>query len=406
MTRLLEHQIKDVLESEGFAVPNRRHCSTSGEVETAVDEIGAPVYIKAQVAAGDRGRHGGVVLAESATEARRAAQSMLGSSVQGITVGSVLVERATPGAWFGYASVAVEEAPARRVLRFSRTGGSGFDPADAEVAIDLVDALQPHRLRSALVKAGVPSAELIELVRALGLLAATAKRWAAYTLELNPVVMTEAGLVALDAKADLDDYSGSLIPEPSYLLVEDNDPREAEARKFQAGDHRGSLRYVQLIAEDGLTHASRVASHSVGGGESMVVLDALAAAGLEPANYCDTSGSPSAEKVAVASRLVAGQPHIAGLLFSTCIANQPLSVTAEGLLAGWTSVGWLKPTVVRFAGNQSDQAREMARTWAEQSGCPVIVVGEETDEWAAAALLAELLKTHAGSASNEKSIGK
>jgi succinyl-CoA synthetase beta subunit len=303
----------------------------------------------------------------------------------------VLVESATVGQWEGYASVALEENPPRRVLRFSRTGGTGFDPSQATVQLDLVDAVEPHRVRRALVRAGTPSEELIRLTDALVRLADAAQRWSAYTLELNPIVLTEAGVVPLDAKADLDDYSKALVPDPSYLDTEEKDPRERAARDYQATDHRGSLRYVQLIPESEGFAEDRVASHSVGGGESMVVLDALDSVALQPTNYCDTSGSPSSAKVAAAAALVAGQSHISGLLFSTCIANQPLSVTAEGLLEGWRSVGWVGPTVVRFAGNQADQARDMVREWAVQVGAPVRVVGEETDEWMAAQLLADLL---------------
>jgi len=401
MARLLEHQVKDILQGEGFIIPARRLCHTPDEVRAACVELGAPVYVKAQVLAGDRAAGGGVRRCESPDDAAATAQALLGSQVQGLTVDSLLVESATVGQWEGYASVALEENPPRRVLRFSRTGGAGFDPSQATVQLDLVDAVEAHRVRRALVAAGTPSEELVRLTDALVRLAQAAERWCAYTLELNPIVLTDDGVVPLDAKADLDDYSKALIPDPSYMDHEEKDPRELAARVYQAGDHRGSLRYVQLIPESEGFGASRVASHSVGGGESMVVLDALDSVGLHPTNYCDTSGSPSAAKVATAATLVAGQSHISGLLFSTCIANQPLSVTAEGLLEGWRTVGWTGPTVVRFAGNQADQARDMVRQWAAEVGAPVRVVGEETDEWAAAQLLADLLDERRGSTSGE-----
>lgn len=391
MARLLEHQVKDILESEGFVVPNRRLCSTVEEVNDACEALAVPVYLKAQVLAGDRARSGGVQKCNSSLEATRAAEDMLGSTVQGLPVDSVLVEAATSGSWEGYASVALEENPPRRVLRFSRTGGTGFDPTQAEISMDLIDAREPHRVRRALVRAGTPSDEVNPLTDALVRLAGTAERWCAYTLELNPIIMTASGVVPLDAKADLDDYSKALVPDPRYLEHEEKDPRERAARDYQSTDHRGSLRYVQLIPESEGYADNRVASHSVGGGESMVVLDALDSAELQPTNYCDTSGSPSSDKVATAAALVAGQRHISGLLFSTCIANQPLSVTAEGLLEGWRRVGWNGPTVVRFAGNQAEQAREMVKAWAAEVGAPARVVGEETDEWMAARLLAELL---------------
>ena len=162
---------------------------------------------------------------------------------------------------------------------------------------------------------------------------------------------------------------------------------------FQEQDHRGSFRYVQLVDESETVDDDRplVGSHSVGGGESLVVFDALDSVGLRPANYCDTSGAPSQEKVAFAAQLIAAQPHIAGYFFSSCIANQPLSVTANGLVTGFEQAGWRGPTVVRIAGNQEAEAREIVEAWAAKHGVPATIVGRELHEWQAAQLLADAL---------------
>ena len=391
MTKLPEFTVKELLVRHGIAVPRGRVCTSAAEAAAAAAELGTPVWVKAQVVAGDRAALGAVRRVDDPAAVAEVAGAVLGMTVAGQPVAAVLVEESVTGSWFGYASVSTVEGPARQVLRFSTTGGAGFDPAAAPVQLDLVDAVRPYRVRRALRAAGLPSDQLVAVAAFLQALVDTAGTWSAYTLELNPVALTAAGVVAVDAKADLDDYSKQFLPDPSVLDESDRDPREREARAYQAGDHRGSLRYVQLVPPDAPAGPRTVASHSVGGGESMVVLDALAAAGLTPANYCDTSGSPPADKVAVAGRLVTGQPHVRGLLFSTCIANQALSVTAAGLVRGWDEAGWRGPTVARFAGNQAEQARETVAGWAAERGVPVRVVGEDVDEWAAAVLLAELL---------------
>lgn len=392
MTRLLEHQVKDIIRSGGITVPRARLCASPEQAAEAAQELDGPVYVKAQVAAGDRAAAGGVRRADDARAAAAAAKEILEGGIHGIAVEKVLVEEAVQGAWEGYASVSIVEGPARRVLRFSPKGGAGYDPANAPVVLELTDALHPYRIRKALREEGVASEELVPITSFLHRLATLADRWAAYTLEVNPITLTPSGVVALDAKADLDDYSKALIPEPGLLEIVESDPRERKAREYQANDHRGSLRYVQLIPESAPPGPTMVATHSVGGGESMVVLDALSSVGLQPTNYCDTSGSPSADKVAVAAELVTSQRHIAGLFFSTCIANQRLSITAEGLVRGWRNVGWQGPTVVRFAGNEGDQAREIVREWARETGAPHVVLDENANEWSAAEAMVELLK--------------
>jgi succinyl-CoA synthetase beta subunit len=147
-----------------------------------------------------------------------------------------------------------------------------------------------------------------------------------------------------------------------------------------------------LVAEDEAPAAPLVGTHSVGGDESLVVLDALESVGVRAANYCDTSGSPSRGKVAFAAELVASQRHISGLLFSTCIANQPLTVTAHGLADGLTAAGWKKPAVFRIAGNEEREAIAIVREWATGVKAPVEILDRSADEWVAAARIAALIR--------------
>lgn len=392
MTKLLEHQVKALLAADGLQVPPGRVVTDPSQARGAALEWGA-VWLKAQVLAGDRAAVGGVVRAGTPEEAETVAARLLGSKVHGLPVREVLVEQSLDGEWQGYASVALAENPPRMVLRYSRQGGSGFDVSDAKVVVELNDARHPFAIRKALADAGVSSAEILPTTRFLYRMAGLARRWCAQTLELNPVLFREGEFVVLDAKADIDDYSRALIPDPRVLDNPAAEHREHEAHAFQSRDHRGSLRYVQLVAEDDGEHAPNpvVAVHAVGGGESLVLFDALADAGLSPSNYCDTSGSPSQEKVAFAAALVAGQPHVAGLLFSTCIANQDLVVTARGLVEGWAAVGWERPTVVRLAGNGAHEAGDIVSAWGREMGVPIRVLGEQHDEWQAAALLSKML---------------
>jgi succinyl-CoA synthetase beta subunit len=391
LTKLLEHEVKEIISQHGVKVPRSKLFYDAKSAEEFAKELNIAVYVKAQVLAGDRASVGAVRRCESYEDVARDAAEILGMSIYGIPVESILVEEAVDAKWFGYASASIAEAPARRILRFSRSGGSGFNPDNCEVQLEWRDATEQYKIRKALRIAGVPSEEIGPVSEMLSSLVESVETWACYMLELNPIALTSNGIIALDAKADLDDYSKLLIPDSSYLDEEDRDENERLAREFQSTNHRGSLRYVQLVSPQTLKQHFYVATHSVGGGESMVVLDALSMVGLEPTNYCDTSGSPPVEKVAFASKLVTSQPHVRGLLFSTCIANQDLSVTATGLVQGWDESNWSLPTVARFAGNNSDIARQIVSDWSKKNNRPVVVVGEEVDEWQSAEMLADLL---------------
>jgi succinyl-CoA synthetase beta subunit len=392
--RLIEHTSKRILSLYGLASPPSHLCTTADECRRAAEEIGGPVYVKAQIPYGDRAGLGLVARAEGPESAAAQCADMLGRRVEGTPIAAVLVEGAVEPEASMYCSVHVDDASRARVLRLGTGGGGGYRPDDAQVRLAVPSrGLEVFEIRNAVSGLGLHGATGEAATAATSAVIEAALRWHAYTVEVNPLFLTAAGARAIDAKVELDDYSLRNVPDRDLLPERAEAPREREARAFQERDHRGSFRYVQLVPEDepprpGVTV---VGSHSVGGGESLVVFDALQAVNLTPANYCDTSGAPSREKVAFAAQTIASQPHIAGFFFSSCIANQPLSVTARGLVDGFIAAGWHGPTVVRIAGNQEADARAIVETWAAENAVPATVLGREADEWQAARALATAL---------------
>jgi succinyl-CoA synthetase beta subunit len=394
--RLIESVSKEVLASYGLKPPAGRLCATPAEARTAAEELGGAVFVKAQIPFGDRATLGLVGRVEDPEAAAQAAGEYLARTVDGLRVGSVLVEQAAAPDVSAYISVHVDDQAAARVLRIGHGGGAGYHPEDAEIQEPIpVGGLELFQVRNLVGRLGVTGVQREAVTRAAWAVLRAASEWHAYTVEVNPLFITDAGPVAIDAKMELDPYSLATVPRPELLPEKEESPPEREARLYNEQDHRGSMRYVQLVNEadpGDADPAKLVGSHSVGGGESMVVFDALADVGLVPTNYCDTSGAPSQEKVAFAAKLIASQPHIRGYFFSSCIANQPLSVTAAGLIDGFRAANWRGPTLVRIAGNQDEQAQEMIRAWAAEVGVDATVVGREVDEWEAAEMLARELE--------------
>jgi len=395
--RLIESASKDLLGRYGLKPPAGRLCSTPDEARAAAAELGGSVFVKAQIPFGDRASLGLVGQVDDPDAAAAAAAEYLDRTVDGMKVGSVLVESAVPPELSAYVSVHVDDQAAARILRIGHGGGAGYHAEDAQIQEPVpVGGMELFRVRNLVGRLGLAGTQREAITRAAWAVLRAAEEWHAYTVEVNPLFVTDAGPVAIDAKVELDDYSLATVPDRSLLPEMEESPPEREARLYNEQDHRGSMRYVQLVdpAEKGAHDPSRlVGSHSVGGGESMVVFDALAEVGLVPTNYCDTSGAPSREKVAFAARLIASQPHIRGYFFSSCIANQPLSVTAAGLIDGFDQAGWRGPTLVRIAGNQDEQAQEMIKAWAAENGVNATVVGREFDEWEAAEMLARELRS-------------
>lgn len=401
MSRLQEHDAKRLLAGYGVPSPPGRHCATEADVAAALEVLALPVYLKAQIPIGDRKTVDAIRRAASADEALVAARELLSGTFGGHRPDGVLCEEEVVASRELYLSVAISERHRARRLSVGLAGGRGFDAAtaDGELVIDpLVGDAPPYAIRRMLAGLGFAGAPLMKLAAIAHGAVRCAEEAQAYTVEINPLLETESGFVAVDAKVELDDYAARLRPAELTSLAVTGSAREQEAAEVQRDDHRGSFRYVQMV-DEGEIEPTMIGTHSVGGGESLVVLDALGSVDLVATNYCDTSGSPSAEKVAAAARLIATQPGIAGYFFSSCIANQPLSITANGLVAGFDEAGWTGPTVVRIAGNQEDEAQEIVAAWARRTGAPTRVYGREIDEWQAAAAMASLLANGNGGGS-------
>jgi succinyl-CoA synthetase beta subunit len=412
--RLIEATSKALLARYGLKSPDGRLCTRAQDAQAAAAQISGPVFVKAQIPYGDRASLGLVAKVDDPDGVREYAAQLLGRAVEGATISSVLVEAAVDPELSVYLSAHVDGEAGARILRIGLGGGAGYRPGDAEIEVPVpTTGLEVYEIRNLIGGAGLAGATREAVTRAATAVVRAAREWHAYTIEVNPLFISAGDAIAIDAKAELDDYSLATVPDRALLPEQAESAREREARQFQEQDHRGSFRFVQLVDENEVDSGqggapagkdeagagqagALVGSHSVGGGESLVVFDALATVGLRPANYCDTSGAPSQEKVAFAAQLIASQPHIAGYFFSSCIANQPLSVTAAGLVAGFAAAGWRGPTVVRIAGNEEQQARAIVEQWASDNGIPATVVGREVDEWDAAKMLADVLSGERG----------
>src|SRR5438270_9260776 len=91
--KLLEYQAKEVLASLGITIPPGRVARTPEDAAQACSELG-PVAVKAQVPVGGRGKAGGIKLARTPDEARKAAQQIIAMDIKGLKVPLVYCESA------------------------------------------------------------------------------------------------------------------------------------------------------------------------------------------------------------------------------------------------------------------------------------------------------------------------
>lgn len=373
MVRLYEYQGKRLLREFGVPTPKGDVASSPGEARRIAEEIGGAVAVKAQAWVTGRMRAGGILFAEDPEEAEEAAGRLLGSKLKGFRVERVLVEERLSVEREFYAGVIVDDSYRVKAptLLFSTEGGVEVEEIMAKhperlsrVAVDILEGLDRGDVLGLLEGFDIEG----ELQEALAdiLLGLYRVFWeyGARAAEINPLAVTEEGeAVALDCRISIDDSSVILHPELEIEVARESvtppTPLDRVAWGVEERDYRGIFYFMQLTTET----EGCVGFHGIGGGGSLVGVDALLRAGLRVANFADTSGNPTASKVYRCARIILSQPGIHGyFLGGACIASQEQWYHAFGLVKAFREMlrdrpGF--PVVILIAGNKEEETKRI-----------------------------------------------
>ena len=390
MARLFEYQCKALLAKNGLLTPKGFVCATVDEAYEAAKKLGGQAIVKAQVFTTKRASFGGVVMADSPTDARAAAEKLLGMQVKQFVIEKVLVEQRLEIAAEYYAGFVVDDRAKAPVLIVSSRGGTGIEEVAAETpdlvsreTVDLSTGVSTQMAGQLLEKAGVSHDHAELLAPAVKTIWQTMQQFEARSAEVNPLVITKAGKVfAADARMTVDDHSVFRHPELGIEIAREFSrpptPLERSSWEVEKDDYRGTFYFFQL--ETGFRRGDRVVGfHGAGGGGSMMSMDALLKQGFKPANFCDTSGNPPASKVYRAARIILAQGPIDGYFGSgSGVASQEQYHSARGLVKAFREVNLNVPAVLRLGGNKEELAIRIMTHYTKDLPAPVEAYGKDT----------------------------
>ncbi|NEX16338.1 MAG: ADP-forming succinate--CoA ligase subunit beta [Halochromatium sp.] len=373
---LHEYQAKQLFAQFDIPVPEARVAETLEEVETAAAALGLPTVLKAQVHAGGRGKAGGVRRCNTATEMQTTAKALLGSqlvtaqtSLQGLPVSRLLLERPVAVERELYLALLVDRAAERITIMASASGGMEIEQVAASrpeallvSRIEPLFGLRPWQSRQIGDFFGLTAEQQPALNRLLGRLYQLFIECDASLIEINPLVVTRDGeLMALDAKIELDD--NALFRHPALAAL--HDPSQEDAREVAA--RAEGLSYISLEGNIGCMVN--------GAGLAMATMDLIALHGGAPANFLDVGGGATAERVGRAFKLILSDEKVAAVLVNIFGGIVRCDLIAEGILEAVKDVGVRVPVVVRLEGTnaelglqrlaQSELAIETAATLAD-----------------------------------------
>jgi succinyl-CoA synthetase beta subunit len=309
---------------------------SAAEASVAAAKIG-PCVIKAQVPTGKRGKAGGIKLASSPNEAKKAAAEILGMRIGDYTVERLLVEEQARIAREFYAAVLHDTTARKPVILFSTEGGMDIEDVAAAKPKAILRLLVDVDSKPSLADVGQMlqglklDAAKEQIARILCELYAAYRAHDAELLEVNPLALLGDGrVVALDCKFVLDDAAVYRQPEIA---------KGGATAAMTALEKRAAEADLKLIQLDG-----NVGVLANGAGLTMTTMDVIRHYGGRPANFLEIGGE-AYTKSEIALDLVLSNPGVNSLVINFCGAFARTDVMAEGVVKAWHK---LKPKVPVF----------------------------------------------------------
>lgn len=327
--RLYEFEAKKVLAQEGIQAPKAYGLlnETDGG---ALPACPLPVMVKAQVLAGGRGKAGGIRRVTAPDEFEKTLKKIRAIRIGDYRVTQVLVEEAVDYSHELYLGITINPANGRVVIIASGAGGVDIEAVaatrpdaifrreldfDAEVLPDAVAAEV-----AAFLTRGLDVSDAIEgqLADVAARLYAIFQKHDCKLVEINPLLITESGPIAADAKMVLDDnalYRQRELLDDIGVKTKRHDVAEPTARERRAWN--AGVPYVDLLPEGAVREAGKVYVGLAAGGAGYGIfsIDEVANIGeryfdgqLVPLNFMDSGGGPSINAVKEMFHLLLDHP--------------------------------------------------------------------------------------------------
>ncbi|MFC2105286.1 ATP-grasp domain-containing protein [Candidatus Bipolaricaulota bacterium] len=355
--QLLEFQAKELFAARDITTPKATLITVADDLAS----VAYPVVLKAQVPVGGRKKAGAIKTVASMEEGIREFEKLSRMTVRGHRVRGVVAEEMIAAEREIYLAVLIDRSAKLPLLLASDAGGIDIETT-ARQTPEKVIRKHIHPLT------GLPRYVLEYLLSRLSLrdhhktftqilesMIEIFTDTRAALVEINPLAVTRAGLVALDAKVVLDDKARHINEALLLHIEEECSCLVAETR---------SCNRMKLARDLGVTYVpleGDVAVISDGAGTGMLTLDLIEDAGGQPANFCELGGHAGAETVQRALEVVLKNADPKVLLISLIGGLTRMDEIAEGIVEYLRRHCTTLPMVVRMCGTQEEVGQAMLR---------------------------------------------
>ena len=356
--RLYEFEGKLLFKKQGIPIPEGQLATSAEQVHKIVSQLNHPVALKSQVLTGGRGKAGGIKLATGPNEARTLATDLFKLKIGGFPVERLLIEPKLEIKQEYYIGVTIDRANYKLVLIASGEGGVDIEETAAKHPDKIVrkslSIEQPFYAFEALEIAkqiGIPTDLLRQASGIITKLYHLFKKYDAKLVEINPLVLTaDDQLIAADARVSLDDDATFRHPDLKEMKIEmrheegEMTPRETQATEW-------GIPYLDLDGNIGMFPG--------GAGFGIMGNDFIHHYGGKPANFMDSGGGPSPERIAKMLVLLDENPNVKAIFGARFGGISRCDDFAKGVIMFLKDHGLSKPMVMRMTGNMWQEGVRM-----------------------------------------------
>lgn len=345
--KLFEYQAKELFKEHGIPVPESVLISDISELEGALETIGLPCVLKAQVLHGGRGKAGLVKFVTTKEEANEHATRILD-----VTGKKLLVESAVDFTGEMYLSITVDPVSGSAMIMACIEGGVDIEEIARNTpekiireCVDLSMGLKPFQASNIMYSLGLDAQQVKSGTQILMKLFNIFQKYETELVEINPLMLTADGnFIAADGKVNLDD--NVLYKQSRYTMTRDYYNNDQEYEAAQEG-----IPYITFDGDIGLMCA--------GAGLTNVIYDLINYGGGTVANYLEFGG-PNYHKAKMCMKMMLdSKPKC--ILIATFGTIARADVMAEGIAEAVKELKPEIPIVTVIRGTGEEKAQELLR---------------------------------------------
>lgn len=352
--RLFEFEAKQLFAKHKIPITEGVLCTTPAEARNAVTNFDGKGILKVQILSGGRGNAGGIKKVESPEEAESVAADLFEETVKGYPVEKILVDPLLEIRREYYLGVTIDRSKYKVVVIGSPTGGVDIEEFAKKnpkkvykEAFDIDEDIYSFEAYGIGLQMKFRKDKLKQVASIIMGLHKTFKAYDCKLAEINPLVETEDGLlVAADARISVDDDALFRHPELAEMGIEkrheegEMTPREQEAREH-------GIPYLDLDGDIGMFPG--------GAGFGIMGNDFVNYYGGQPANFMDSGGGPSPERLAKMLVLLDENPKVKAIFGARFGGISRCDDFAKGVIMFLKEHGLSKPMVMRMTGNNWEE---------------------------------------------------